>query len=112
MPTDQLEISFDGATIVPELDESRLGSQLARVWNACKDSRWRTLTEIAKATGDPEASVSARLRDFRKPRLGSHEVLRHHRGDPANGLIEYKLIANPRTQAQLEDLLRMRQCPF
>lgn len=34
------------------------------------DSKWRTLAQIAKATSFPEASVSAQLREFRKPSIG------------------------------------------
>lgn len=36
----------------------------------CLMSRWFTLSRISGQTGDPEASVSARLRDHRKPKFG------------------------------------------
>jgi predicted transcriptional regulator len=40
--------------------------QARRVIGCMADGAWRTLAEISAATGDPEASVSARLRDMRK----------------------------------------------
>lgn len=53
-----------------------------------KDGSWHTLPEIAAGTGDPEASISARLRDLRKPRFGSYVVDRRRR---SQGLFEYRL---------------------
>ena len=55
-----------GATYVPSLDRDRLGEQFLRVWDCMSDGLWRSLREISNITGDPEASVSARLRDVRK----------------------------------------------
>lgn len=55
-----------GATYVPSLDRERLGDQFLRVWDLMIDGHWRSLRQISDATGDPEASVSARLRDVRK----------------------------------------------
>jgi hypothetical protein len=78
----------DGATYVHELDGQRLHRQHNRVCALMRDGVWRTLAEIAAATGDPEASVSARLRDLRKPRFGSYLVDRQRRGP---GLFEYRL---------------------
>jgi hypothetical protein len=54
---------FDGETYDEALDEDRLKTQLARVRALMWDQRWRTLDDISRATGDPQASVSARLRD-------------------------------------------------
>jgi hypothetical protein len=82
---------FDGATINQERDKPRLFPQLQRVGEAMKDGRWRTLEQIASATGDPQASISARLRDFRKVKFGAHEVERRYVSD---GLHEYRLILN------------------
>jgi hypothetical protein len=47
-----------------------------------------TLAEIARELGFPEASVSARLRDLRKPRFGGHLVERRR---VSGGLFEYRL---------------------
>jgi hypothetical protein len=85
-------IWFDGRTYDPEQDEIRLSKQINRVWKTMNDSGWHTLAELSQATGIPEASVSARIRDFRKPRFGGHEVLRERAG---GGLWRYILV--PRT---------------
>ncbi len=83
---------FDGATYEPQHDHVRLHSQHLRVWTLMRDSQWRTLNEISVATGDPVASVSARLRDFRKPQFGGFVVERRSRGPRSRGLFEYRLL--------------------
>jgi hypothetical protein len=57
-----------------------------------KNGKWRTLAEIEEATADSVASISARLRDFRKEHFGAHTVNRRPRGDRIRGLYEYQLI--------------------
>jgi hypothetical protein len=87
---------FGGRTYVADLDAKRLGAQLTRVIAAMSDGRWRTLTEIQahiqRATGkrDPEASLSARLRDIRK--LWGEEAMESRRRteDGVDGLWEYR----------------------
>lgn len=79
---------FDGATYEPERDRERLTRELDRVRGLMEDGEWRTLAAIAEATGAPEASVSARLRDLRKQRHGSRIVERRYVSD---GLWEYRL---------------------
>lgn len=64
-----------GETYVPEFDYARLNGQAKRVFDLMADGKWRTLREISEATGDPEASVSARLRDFRQDKYGHLTVL-------------------------------------
>jgi len=44
-------------------------TQQRDVWLLMRDGHWRTLAEISAATGHPEASVSARLRQFRPDRI-------------------------------------------
>jgi len=83
---------FGGDTYEPELDESRLKAQLNRVRKLMRDAEWRTLAEISEVTGDPQASVSARLRDHRKEQFGGHTVNRRRRGEGRRGLFEYQLI--------------------
>jgi len=80
----------DGDTYDPELDHVRLNAQTLRVWSALRSGRSLTLRQIADETGDPEASVSARLRDLRKPKFGGHTVERRRLGD--SGLFVYRLI--------------------
>jgi hypothetical protein len=83
---------FDGATYEPRHDDARLTGQLRRIWDVIADGAWHTLHEIAAATGDPEASVSAQLRHLRKPRFGQHTVERRTRGLREHGLYEYRLV--------------------
>lgn len=85
---------FDGDDYVPERDDPRLTSQIERIFGLMRDERWRTLPEIERATGDPPASISAQLRHLRKHRFGAHTVNKRHRGLPAAGLYEYRLVVN------------------
>ena len=71
---EQAELNFDGATYEEAFDRERLGKQHRRVFELMRDGIWRTFVEIESATGDPPASISARLRDER-----------------SNGLFEYQL---------------------
>lgn len=82
---------FDGKTYDPARDEDRLKTQLFNVWRLMKDGRWRTLEQISVKVGCPEASVSARLRDFRKRKFGGHVVEREY---VRQGLFKYRLILN------------------
>jgi hypothetical protein len=82
---------FDGVTIVPEFDRIRLGKQLRRVLQCLLIGDWLTLAEIRHRTRDPEASISARIRDLRKPKFGGHTIDRRRRGEPSDGLWEYRL---------------------
>lgn len=86
-----LEQVRDGVTFDHDRDYARLNAQHIRVYMVMKDERWRSLHDISLLTGDPEASISARLRDFRKFRFGSHTVERRH---VERGLWEYRLIWN------------------
>lgn len=83
------EPHFNGADYTPERDWGRLTTQIGRVYASMKDGRWRTLREIADATGDPEASISAQLRHLRKERFGAHTVNRKH---IKAGLYKYQLV--------------------
>jgi hypothetical protein len=82
---------FNGSDYDHERDGPRLATQLERVYHLMKDSKVRTLEQISKATGDPQASVSAQLRHLRKTRFGGHSVLKEHLG---NGLFTYQLVLN------------------
>lgn len=57
---------FDGKTYDPALDYERLNTLLERVFAAMLDGTWYTLPELQRLAGGTEASVSARVRDFRK----------------------------------------------
>lgn len=80
---------FDGKTYEQPLDQVRLSGLMLRVWRVVEDGQWHSLAELAKLTGGTEASVSARLRDLRKPRFGSHVVER--RRVKETGLFLYRL---------------------
>ena len=86
------EPHFNGPDYVPALDFKRLTGQIRRVFLCMAHGQWKTLKEIADSTGDPEASVSAQLRHLRKERFGGHTILKRRRGDPKQGLFEYRLI--------------------
>lgn len=88
-------MTFNGETYCPALDEQRLTSQLERVRHFMMDGRWHTLAEIVAACGGTDASVSARLRDLRKPRWSSHQVDRRR---VIAGLYEYRVIPPVGTQ--------------
>lgn len=79
----------DGTTYQHERDGRRLHHQHNRVLAFMRDGHWHTLAEIHQATGDPEASVSARLRDLRKPQFGSHVIDRRF---IRRGLHAYRLV--------------------
>jgi len=88
----------DGATYT-QADAIRLNAQATDVWAYMRDGRWHTLADISRATHHPEASVSARLRDYRKERFGSHTVerIRVH----PTGLNVYRLVPNPEVEIAL-----------
>lgn len=82
------DADHSGETYDAARDRARLNAQQERVFNVVRDEAWWLLAEISEITGDPEASVSARLRDFRKPRFGGFTVDRRYVG---RGLHEYRL---------------------
>jgi hypothetical protein len=86
---DLLTGNRDGITFSPEFDYDRLNKQARAVYDVMKDGQWRSLRQISDITHAPEASVSARLRDFRKPRFGGLTVERKRVTD---GLWFYRLI--------------------
>lgn len=89
---DQRLPRFDGHTYEQAADQTRLTKQIARVFFALSSGRWMTLCELVEATGDPAASISAQLRNLRKPRFGAHTIERRARGDRSQGLFEYYLV--------------------
>lgn len=72
--------TFDGATFNRSRDGERLAKQYERVRDLMLDGNERTLATIASMLGLPEASVSARLRDLRKPRFGGYNVISRNAG--------------------------------
>lgn len=87
----QLRQRFEGPEYKTETDKLRLSKQIGRIYRCIQDGAWRTLEEIAAVTGDGESSVSAQLRNLRKPQFGSFVITRRPRGDRAHGLFEYRV---------------------
>jgi hypothetical protein len=87
-------IVFAGLTFSERHDSARLTGQLLKVSSLMSDGKWRTLAEIKQAIGGSEAGISARLRDLRKPKFGAMTVLRQRRGEPSEGLWEYRVTGN------------------
>ena len=78
------------APYVESLDGQRIGRQCDVVLELMNDGKYRTLREIAQATGYPEASISARLRGFRKQGL---LVNRRRIADPMRGIFAYQVLS-------------------
>jgi hypothetical protein len=87
------ETAFDGDTYTPSCDYKRLTGQLERVFLAMSDGQWHSLDWLAVQANGTEASVSARLRDLRKFRHGSHVIDRRRVG--TSGLFQYQMSARP-----------------
>ncbi len=89
---------FDGSDYEPHLDKLRLTGQIRRVWAAMVDGQWRTLRQIARATGDPESSISAQLRNLRKEKFGGFTVNKCRAGNQYSGWWEYQLESERQTE--------------
>jgi hypothetical protein len=96
----QPAFDFDGKTYDPKLDRVRLNAQLKRVVAATHLGLWMTLSAIAHLTKDPEASVSSRLRDLRKPRFGASMVDRKRITD---GTWMYRVRLSEATRKALDE---------
>lgn len=91
---------FDGRTFDYDEDFERLNTQLARVYYIMRDGQWHQIQELADRVGlnATTQSISARIRDLRKPKFGGYTV-EHRRLE--DGLWEYRLIVEPKEQLQL-----------
>jgi DNA-binding IscR family transcriptional regulator len=85
--------AFDGKTYNHWEDYSRLKSSLGKVKHLMTHpyGRWWTLFELATRIGSSESGVSARIRDLRKEKNGSH-IVESVRGD--GGLWRYRVHQN------------------
>lgn len=81
--------------LIYEREPKREGEQLRQVRELMADGKWRTLGDIQKQLPQhyETQSISARLRDLRKPEHGSHTV---NRSKVGTGLFQYQVIG--RTQ--------------
>lgn len=80
---------FDGETYERPKDAKRLGAQLTKVKTVLSDGEWHTPQELEILVGANWSSISARLRDLRKPQFGGYQVERL-RVD--GGLFAYRLV--------------------
>jgi hypothetical protein len=80
---------FDGESFVAEVDGKRLGDQMLNVYRVMADGQWHSLAAIEYVTGYPQASISARIRDLRKPRFGGRTIERQRVG---GGLFRYRMV--------------------
>lgn len=78
----------DGETYATTRDRARLSRQATSVLDLMIDGKWRTLREMGEALGEPQASISARLRDLRKERFGAWKVERAYVRD---GIWQYRV---------------------
>ena len=95
---DARPMHFIGAGYDKKHDQARLTGQIKRVYDLMSDGLWYTLDDISRSTQDPQASISAQIRNLRKECYGGHTVNRRRRGDPENGLHEYQLIIKKAVQ--------------
>jgi hypothetical protein len=104
---------FGNAGTLTLADVPRLQTQLEAVRNIMvggaggasgeggQCGQWWTLNELAAAVESAmgrrvsEASISARLRDLRKPQFGGYIVLRRAVGGSGHGLFEYRVLPRP-----------------
>jgi hypothetical protein len=82
--------AFGGETYDPKEDYERLTGTLRLVFGCLTTypGKWWTLRRLSVETSASEASVSARLRDLRKPQYGGHTIERRR---AHGGLYEYRL---------------------
>lgn len=86
--------TFHGSDYEPKHDKARLTSQIKVIFDLMKDAKFRTLGEISELTGYGESSISAQLRNLRKPQNGGHTVNKMVIGSREIGLYSYQLIIN------------------
>jgi len=91
---DQPDLFSPGPINGPEQtgdDHARQSTQRLAVWALMRDGTWWTLADLTEAIGTgSEAGVSARIRDFRKPKYGGHTVDKRRVVD-GGGTWEYRL---------------------
>lgn len=85
---------FGGQTYSHELDGGRLNRLMRAVWAIVREGGWWTPEEIADRLAEQgiptgTASVTARLRDFRKDQFGGFQVDRRRR---TKGTHEYRVL--------------------
>ena len=82
-------MNFDGETYDEELDGERMTTQLELVREIMSDQGWHRILEVANRVDCSESGAAARIRDLRKEKFGSWEIVRR-RVAHGNGLHEYR----------------------
>jgi hypothetical protein len=82
-------MNFDGETYDEELDGERMTTQLELVREIMSDQGWHRIIEVANRVDCTESGAAARIRDLRKEKFGSWEIMRR-RVAHGNGLHEYR----------------------
>ena len=80
----------NAATFTEAQDGKRIARQREMVLKVMLPGDWRTLSQIEMLTGYPQASISARLRDFRKKEYGGY-IVERERVPEAHGLWRYRV---------------------
>lgn len=83
------EPDFDGASYDPTKDQKRLTGQLLRVFEAMRDCQWHDVASLCDLAQVSPLSITARIRDLRKPKFGSYTIERKRGND--KGLFLYRL---------------------
>jgi len=91
-------VAFSGSDYKPARDQERLTQDYAKIKELMSDGKWRTIREVADATGSPDGSASAHMRAMRKKANGGHTVVKKYEG---NGKYLYRLIINQNTKETL-----------
>lgn len=101
-----------GPAYSEQYDKVRIGKQMEAIRDTMlRSQQWFTLGEIDRLLQQsghmfPQTSISANLRNLRKPQFGSYILEKRPRGNRYQGLWEYRLFPpKPKTAVQLE-LLR------
>lgn len=79
---------FDGVTY-QDKDFTRLSGQLLRVFEVMKDGRWYGASQLCELANVSPLSITARIRDLRKRKFGSHTI---ERKLIIGGYHEYRLV--------------------
>ena len=82
-------MNLDGETYNEELDGERMTTQLELVREIMSDQGWHRNIEVANRVDCSESGAAARIRDLRKEKFGSWEIVRR-RVAHGNGLHEYR----------------------
>ena len=92
-------LDFKGATYNAKRDKFRLTGQALRIFRFMREQDYVSLKEIETATGDPQASISARIRSFKE---AGHDYDKRLRAG-TSGTWEYKLHINPRISIVIDE---------